>query len=99
MASIIPKLKLFLFVSFIGMLINIMAFVMSFAMNGSANIDNFIAQVGTSFLPFVDIVSLVFLGFPVEVFAIFTVISIITGAIKVVMLETIIASHIPTVNV
>lgn len=99
MASIIPKMKNFLFISFISMLINIVAFVMSFAINGNANIENFIAQAGTSFLPFADIVSLVFLGFPAEVLALFGILAVVFGALKIWLLAEVIASHVPTVNV
>lgn len=99
MADIMPKMRSFLFLSFISLLFNLIAFVMSFAINGSATLGSFIGQAVTSFLPFVDIVSLAFLGFPWEIMALFGILTGIISAVKLWLLIEVVASHVPTVNV
>lgn len=98
-ASIMPKMKLYLFICFIALLINLVAYVMSFAINGNANLASFVGNSVGSFFPVIDIVSIAFLGFPFELLSLFLLFSGVLTAIKIWILAEIIASHIPTVNV
>jgi len=99
MAQIMPKMKTYLFICFISIMINMIAFVMSFAINGNASLASFIGSGVGAFFPIVDIVSVAFMGFPVELLAMFVLFTGVMSAIKIWILAEIIASHVPTVNV
>jgi hypothetical protein len=120
MASIIPKLKLFIFLSMISLLINIsaccVAYISSepvltdFTQTSNENLDiipensnitatNFLVATGTSFIPFVDIISLAFLNLDFITSIFIGLILGLLGAIKLVLIASIIASYIPFVNV
>jgi hypothetical protein len=94
MADILPKLKLFLYLSILQLIINLGISMAS----GSFDIVGWAGMIGGAFIPFVSMISLVFSGFPVEVNAIFLAIIGIISGLQTYMVGTTIWSLIPFVD-
>lgn len=94
MADILPKLKLFLFLSIIQLVINLGISIAS----GAFDIIGWAGMIGGAFVPFVSMIGLVFSGFPVEVNAIFLAIIGIISGLQAYMVGTTIWSLIPFVD-
>lgn len=94
MADILPKMKIFMFLSVIQLVINLGISLSS----ASYDVIGWIAMLGSAFVPFISMVGLAFSGFPVEVNALLlAVIGIISG-IQTYMIGTTIWSMIPFVD-
>lgn len=83
MSDILPKFKLYLFVSIFSILINLGYNLMVSVYNNSLNVISLLSGFGTSFIPFVNTISMVFTSgnTPIEVL---TFISIITITISII---------------
>lgn len=121
-ASIIPKLKWFLFISIISLLINVSACCVAL-LNNEQNLSEytifsdeeietvevkdktnittstFAVAVTTSFVPFVDLINLAFLGLDIVTNIILGIIIIIFGALKTLLIAEMILGHIPFLDV
>lgn len=121
-ADVLPKLKWYLFISMICLMINISACTVAYMQSGqvlndyalfeedeidiynveeSTNIStgNFALAVSTSFIPFVDIINLAFLGLDFVTSLIVGIIIIVFGAIKTLLLLWIALGHVPFINI
>lgn len=97
MSDILPKVKMYLFLTLILVLINIAVFIAK----QSSNIGEIAISIGTSFIPFAGLISLLVFpsGLPVEFIAIAgTIISIFSGVVTYLLIEIII-NHMPLVDV
>lgn len=95
MADLLPKVKLYVFLSIFQIFINIGIFFASLKFD----LIGLFGMVGSSFIPLVGFVSLALSGFPVEAV---TFIGIFTGLIsgfQIYIIAEIIISHIPFLNV
>lgn len=84
MSDILPKLKTFIFITIIMILINMSIWICK----QSTDISLFIASIGTSFIPFVSLITLFVYpsGLPIEFIAFAGVIVIIFSSIQVVLI-------------
>ena len=84
MSDILPKLKMFIFITIIQVLINMSIWLC----RQSTDIGLFIASIGTSFIPFVSLIPLFLfpVGLPVEFIAFATVIVVIFSSVQVVIM-------------
>jgi hypothetical protein len=97
MSDILPKVKMYLFLTLILVLINISLFIAK----QSTSITDLVATIGTSFIPFAGLISLLVFpsGLPVEFIAFAVVIiSIFSGIITYLLIE-IILNHLPLIDV
>lgn len=96
MADVLPKMKMYIFLTLILVLINISVFISK----QSINIGDLIISIGTSFIPFAGIVTLLVFpsGLPVEFLALASVIIGIFSGIVTYLLVEIVYSHFPTVD-
>jgi hypothetical protein len=83
MSDVLPKFKLFMFISVMSILLNLGYNIYLSALNDSVNILLLLSGFGTAFIPFINTISLAFTltNVPVEVIAF---IGIITTAISIV---------------
>lgn len=95
MAQITPKIKMFIFVCFISVAINMSACMISWGMSNDINLGSFVTSGATSFLPFVDLVSLSFLNFSGDIYMLFAIITIVLGAIKLALILLAVLSALP----
>lgn len=121
MASVIPKIKMFLFISFIALLINISACAVAYLNSEQSmtdytsftdeeiktyeakddtniSVSNFAFATGTSFLPFIDIINLAFLGLDLVTSIIIGIIVGIIGALKLFLLVNIALGYVPFID-
>jgi len=84
MSDILPKLKMFIFITIIQVLINMSIWVCK----QTTDINVFIASIGTSFIPFVSLITLFVFpsGLPVEFIAFATVVIVIFSSVQVVIM-------------
>jgi len=84
MSDILPKVKLFIFITIIQVLINMSIWVCK----QTTDINIFIASIGTSFIPFVSLITLfVFpVGLPIEFIAFAGVVIIIFSSIQTLVI-------------
>lgn len=84
MSDILPKLRTFIFITVIMVLINMAIFVC----RQTIDIGTFIASIGTSFIPFVSLIVLFVFpsGLPIEFLAFVGVIVGILSSIQVVLI-------------
>jgi hypothetical protein len=97
MSDILPKVKMYLFLTLILVLINIAVFIAK----QSTSIFDMIATIGTSFIPFAGLISLLVFpsGLPVEFIAFAgTIIGIFSGIVTYLLVE-IILNHMPLIDV
>lgn len=125
MASIIPKIRLFIFISVISLLINLSACCVALASEetkldnysqmteegiqttggkpGQSNVsaNDFVVATATSFLPFVDLVNLALLmkSLDVVTLLILGLITALLGALKLLLIASLVANFIPFENV
>lgn len=91
MSDVLPKFKMYMFISFISIFLNIGYVLYTFILTDSFNILSLLAGFGSSFIPFISTISLVFAfgSIPVEVIAFVgvftTIISIIQAYLIVIM--------------
>lgn len=97
MADILPKIKLYLFMTAMLVLINMGVFVSK----QTTDVLTMIASIGTSFIPFAGLVTLLVFpsGLPVEFLAFAGLIIGVFSGITAYMLGNIIANYIPFVDV
>lgn len=97
MSDILPKVKMYLFLTLILVLINISLFIAK----QSTSIIDLVATIGTSFIPFAGLITLLIFpsGLPVE-FISFSgcIIAIFSGIITYLLVE-IILNHLPLIDV
>lgn len=97
MSDILPKVKMYLFLTLILVLINISLFIAK----QSTSITDLVATIGTSFIPFAGLIILLIFpsGLPVEFIAFAgVIISIFSGIITYLLIE-IILNHLPLIDV
>lgn len=97
MSDILPKVKMYLFLTLILVLINVAVFISK----QSINIVDLVVSIGTSFIPFAGLISLLVFpsGLPVEFIAFAgVVISIFSGLVTYLLAEIII-NHLPLIDV
>lgn len=99
MADVTPKIKTYLFISLICLLINLGVYITSLVSSPNNALNGFILSTMTSFLPFFDIVSMAFLNLPSDIFIMMGIILGIFGFLKAYFLVVIIANFIPLVDV
>lgn len=97
MSDILPKVKMYLFLTFILVLINISLFIAK----QSTNISDMIITIGTSFIPFAGLLILLIFpsGLPVEFIAFAGVVIGIFSGIITYLLAEIILNHMPLIDV
>jgi hypothetical protein len=84
MSDILPKIKLYILLSIINLIINLGTICFKLITTSTlefSSIALIIADIGGSFVPFVSLVSIALMGLPTEVFAL---IGIFTGIISAV---------------
>lgn len=94
MSDLLPKMKLFMFLSVIQLIINFGIAISS----GKFDIVGWAGMIGAAFIPFVSMVSLIYSGFPIEINAIFLAIVGIIAGLQTYMVGSTIWSLIPFVN-
>jgi hypothetical protein len=97
MSDILPKVKMYLFFTLVLVLINIALFISK----QSTNIIDLVATIGTSFIPFAGLVTLLVFpsGLPVEFIALAgCLIAIFSGIVAYLLLEIII-NHLPLIDI
>ena len=101
MASVIPKFKLYLFVSIVSILIGIGYSLMTMVYAGEFNILLLLSGFGTGFVPFISIITITITAtyLPVEVIAFVGVITTIVSIVQTYLIVTILLNYLPTVNV
>jgi hypothetical protein len=99
MSDVMPKVKLWLFLSIVSLLINIGAFCVSAISNTGVSFGSFIGSALTSFIPFVDLINLAFLNLPTEIMIIVGIATGIISILKAYLLIVIIFNFFPTIDV
>lgn len=96
MADILPKIKLYLFLTIILVVINMGIF----ACKQTTDFISLIASIGTSFIPFAGLITLFAFpsGLPLEFIAFATLVIGIFSGILTVILATSIWSSLPFIN-
>lgn len=84
MSDILPKLKTFIFITIMMVLINMSLWICK----QSTDIGLFIASIGTSFIPFVSLIVLFVypVGLPIEFIAFASVIVVIFSSVQTVLI-------------
>jgi len=97
MSDILPKAKMYLFFTVILVLINIALFISK----QSTNVIDLVASIGTSFIPFAGLITLLVFpsGLPVEFIAFAGCIIAIFSGIITYLLAEIIINHFPLIDV
>jgi len=83
MSDVLPKIKLYLFISIIQLIVNFAVLIVTMASDSSINVNMLVlgsSEVGGAFVPFISLIPLAVIGFPVELTAI---IGIVTGIFSV----------------
>lgn len=95
MSDILPKLKTFIFITIIMVLINMSIWICK----QSTDIGLFIASIGTSFIPFVSLITLFLypVGLPIEFIAFATVIVVIFSSVQTVLIAMFILQTVSNV--
>jgi hypothetical protein len=101
MASVIPKFKLYLFMSVFSILIGIGYSLMLMVYANEFNILVLLAGFGTGFVPFTTLITLVItVGYlPIEVIAFVTILTTIISIIQAYLIITILLNYFPTIDV
>jgi len=97
MGNVIPKLKMFMFLSIISLLINI---AITITVNGE--IGNVFVAGATSFIPFTDLAFNLFQSIgnmPLEFIAVMTLVTLIMSALKTYLIFIMLLNPVPTINV
>lgn len=93
MSDVLPKLRLFTFLSFMSLLINLSIVGVS-ALSGSVNVsvDSVAIATTTSFIPFIDLINIATLNLTAipMVLIFYTIITVLFGAIKLFIIAMII---------
>lgn len=84
MSDILPKLKMFIFITIIQVLINMSIWVCK----QSTDIGLFIASIGTSFIPFVSLITFFLfpVDLPIEFIAFSSIVVIIFSSVQIVLM-------------
>jgi hypothetical protein len=100
MSDVLPKARLFIFISMISLLINLSIVGVS-ALSGSAdvNVGTVVFAGGSAFLPFVDLINIATLNLTAIPFvlAFYTIIAIILGALKLFIIAMIILQTVSNI--
>lgn len=99
MADVLPKIKMFIFLSFMTFFVNLGIFISKLIGSISIDIIGIFGLIGGAFIPFTSLLSLVSTGFPTEVTAFLGIILGASSAIQAYLLITIIANYFPLVDV
>lgn len=101
MASILPKFKMYAFVGFIMVIVNIGINLVGMVYSDSFNIILLLSGFATAFIPFVSILLPVVYVFelPIEVTALMGIVVGIVGVIQAYLIVEILLNHAPTVNI
>lgn len=96
-----PKLRLYLFTSIIAIFLNIFFSIYLMILNNTFGLLSLLTGFGTSFIPFFSTISLVFTfgSIPVEVIALWGIITTIISIIQAYLIATIILNYLPLVDV
>lgn len=89
MSDISPKIKFYIFLSLIKLIINLGGILYNFISNNSIDVGQIIigsVGLGTSFIPFVDLISFALMGLPVEILALIGLFTGILSAVQTIFL-------------
>jgi len=101
MASVLPKVYLYMFISIIAVVIATGYNLMSMIANETFDVLLLISSFATGFIPFATTISLVFnnTGVPIEIVAIVGAITGLISALQIYVLSIIVENMIPFTNV
>lgn len=101
MADILPKIKLYIFISIINALIMLGYNISRMAYQGNLDLIGLLGGFGTSFIPFTSTIQVVLTGYtlPVEIIALSGIATAILSGIQTFVLTSVIANYIPFVDV
>jgi hypothetical protein len=99
-----PKLKLFLFLSIFQIIINIASWLNNIVNDNlyypySFDLLSLFTNIGTAFIPFISMITLVFSNMDVVALAFILIFTGLISGIQAYLIIEIVASHVPTVNV
>lgn len=100
MSDITPKLKLYIFLSLIKLIINLGGIFYTVISTNVLNVGQVVIGVvglGTSFIPFVDLISFALMGLPTEILALIGIFTGLLSAIQTVILAMMILQVIHNV--
>jgi len=89
MSDITPKIKLYIFISIIHLIINIGVILYKMIISNGFSLSDIVfsaSALGTSFIPFVDIISFLFLGLPGEVLGLIVLFTGLLSAVQSVLI-------------
>lgn len=95
MADVLPKIKMWIFLSIFKLMITISVTLAS----GKIDLLGLFGSIGGAFVPFVELIAIVTTGFPIEIISFISIFTAIISAIQIYLLIVIIANFVPTVNV
>lgn len=97
MSDVLPKFKLYMFISFISIFLNIGYVLYTFILTDSFNIISLLAGFGSSFVPFISTISLVFSfgSIPIEVIAFVGIFTTIISIIQTYLIAVMILNILP----
>lgn len=95
MADVTSKVKMFLFLAFISLLINVSIAIFK----EPFDLSSVLVMGVTAFIPFADVIGVAFLNLPVEMMAIMLIITGIMSALKIFYLAIMVINILPTFNV
>ena len=100
-SDIMPKVKYYLFLSVFTIVISIGFTLTKFVYSNYGDVGSILLGIGTSFIPFISTVTLVFtsLSLPVEVLAFIGILTGIISSIQIYLIIEIALNHLPTVNI
>lgn len=99
MADVLPKVKMFIFTSFMVFFVNLGIFISKLIGSNSIDIIGIFALVGGAFIPFTSLLGLISTGFPPEVTALFAIVLGAVASIQAYLLFSIIWNYVPLTNV
>lgn len=89
MSDVLPKIKLYLFISVIQLIMNLAVFVVTWASSTTGNINMLVlgsSEVGGAFIPFISLIPLAVIGFPVELSLIIGIVTGIFSALQTIII-------------
>lgn len=89
MSDVLPKIKLYLFISIIQLIMNLAVLIVTLASDSSESVNVFVlgaSEVGGAFIPFISLIPLAVIGFPVELTAIIGVATGIFSSLQAIII-------------
>jgi hypothetical protein len=86
MSDVLPKMKLYIFISFLNLFIGLGVF----CLKNSLDIGQFLLSTSTAFVPFISLVNLAFVNAPVEIMLMIGLVTGIMSGIQVFILTMVI---------